>query len=462
MTDSISLRQSEILTLMINSLKSRLMQKLKRVNASATFNVNQDEWLANLFVGNLKTKTLNLPMGEAYEFQMVLCACADGRLIMELIFQADFEKEMKAHQLDPKLVKRVGTCSAPTEIFCEDFLNFYLEDLIIKNMETGDVKKQMFGENGHMSWEISGLSWELNITGIATPAPKSIMPPALIPPVSTPATVGLPTTTVPPPPISMGTTTVANVTNQVSYAAPPPTYSGVTALPTGQQTFGRQPPILGLIQQSLQQKAPSVHTVQYLTNSRAFNIPPPSFPVHNPVRGKSPPVPNASTPKKKQNKKKGGRSLKKIIPLPARETSEDETSEDTQGAVVRNHDYETLGEESQSSISEIDQAPLSSTSQEYIPANKVASMVEEAIRQLLSEGVLIRANESNEKTVVQVDLEQAEQIRNLSDASLQEQPVAGGKEKQPGEMENATEKGESNDSVLGPETRSRAKSKPPE
>ena len=462
MTDSISLRQSEILTLMINSLKSRLMQKLKRVNASATFNVNQDEWLANLFVGNLKTKTLNLPMGEAYEFQMVLCACADGRLIMELIFQADFEKEMKAHQLDPKLVKRVGTCSVPTEIFCEDFLNFYLEDLIIKNMETGDVKKQMFGENGHMSWEISGLSWELNITGIATPAPKSIMPPALIPPVSTPATVGLPTTTVPPPPISMGTTTVANVTNHVSYATPPPTYSGVTALPTGQQTFRRQPPILGLIQQSLQQKAPSVHTVQYLTNSRAFNIPPPSFPVHNPVRGKSPPVPNASTPKKKQNKKKGGRSLKKIIPLPARETSEDETSEDTQGAVVRNHDYETLGEESQSSISEIDQAPLSSTSQEYIPANKVASMVEEAIRQLLSEGVLIRANESNEKTVVQVDLEQAEQIRNLSDASLQEQPAAGEKEKQPGEMENATEKGESNDSVLGPETRSRAKSKPPE
>ena len=73
MTDSISLRQSEILTLMINSLKSRLMQKLKRVNASATFNVSQDEWLANLFVGNLRTKTLNLPMGGAYEFQMVLC-----------------------------------------------------------------------------------------------------------------------------------------------------------------------------------------------------------------------------------------------------------------------------------------------------------------------------------------------------------------------------------------------------
>ena len=436
------------------------MQKLKRVNASATFNVCQDEWLVNLWVGDLKTKTLNLPMGGSYEFQMVLCACADGRLIMEIIFQAEFEKEMKAHQMDPKLVKRVGNCSVPTEIFCEDFLNFYLEDLIIKNTATGEVKKQMFGENGHMSWEISGLAWELNITGIATPAPKSIMPPALSPPVSTSATVGLPTTTLNPPLVSMGATTVANVTNQVSY-------SGVTALPTGQQTVRRQPPILDLIQQSLQQKAPSVHTVQYLTNSRNFNIPPPSFPVQNPVRGRSPPVPSASTPKKKQNKKKAGRSLKKIIPLPARETSEDETSEDTQAAVARNHDYETLGDESQSSISEIDQAPLSPTSQEYIPADKVAGMVEEAIRQLLSEGVLIRANESNDKTVVQVDLEQAEEIRNLSDAIFQEQPAteSGGKEKQPGEMENQnkiSEKGESNDSVLGPETRSRAKSKPPE
>ena len=107
---------------------------------------------------------------------------------------------------------------------------------------------------------------------------------------------------------------------------------------------------------------------------------------------------------------------------------------------------------------------MSPTSQEYIPADKVAGMVEEAIRQLLSEGVLIRANESNDKTVVQVDLEQAEEIRNLSDAIFQEQPAteSGEKEKQPGEMENATEKGESNDSVLGPETRSRAKSKPPE
>ena len=262
-------------------------------------------------------------------------------------------------------------------------------------------------------------------------------------------------------------------TNPVSFAAPPP---GVTVtLPTGQQTVRRQPPILGLIQQSLQNKAPSVHTVQYLTNSRAFNIPPPSFPVQSPARGKSPAAPTASTPKKKQSKKRGGKFLKKIIPLPLQETSEDENSEEAHGAGVhaaRNHDYETLGEES---ISEIEQAPVSPATQEYIPADKVAGMVEQAIRELLSEGVLIRANDSNEKTVVQVDLEQAEEIRNLSETIFQEQEQpateSGEKEKQPGEKENQnkindeviSEKGESNNSILGPETRSRAKgSKGPE
>ena len=60
MTDSISLRQSEILTLMINSLKNRFNQKLKKVNASACFSLREEEWMLNLFIGNLKTKTFNL------------------------------------------------------------------------------------------------------------------------------------------------------------------------------------------------------------------------------------------------------------------------------------------------------------------------------------------------------------------------------------------------------------------
>ena len=118
-------------------------------------------------------------------------------------------------------------------------------------------------------------------------------------------------------------------------------------------------------------------------------------------------------------------------------------------------------------------ANVSNPPPEYIPVDKVAGLVEQAIRELLSEGVLIRANDSNEKTVVQVDLEQAEEIRNLSETIFQEQPAteSGEKEKQPGEKENQnktndeviSEKGESNDSNLGPETRSRAKgSKGPE
>ena len=238
--------------------------------------------------------------------------------------------------------------------------------------------------------------------------------------------------------------------------------TGVTVtLPTGQQTVRRQPPILGLIQQSLQNKAPSVHTVQYLTNSRAFNIPPPSFPVQSPARGNSPAAPTASTPKKKKSKNRGGKFLKKIIPLPPQETSEDENSasnygEDAHGAGAhgaRNHDYETLGEES---ISEIEQAPVSPANvsnppPEYIPVNKVAGLVEQAIRELLSEGVLVRANDSNEKTVVQVDLEQAEEIRNLSETIFQEQPAteSGEKEKQKQNKTNdevISEKGESTNS----------------
>ena len=124
MTDSISLRPSEILTLMINSLKNKFNQKLKKVNASACFSVRDEEWTLNLFIGNLKTKTFNLSMGESYEFQMVICACPDGKIIMEIIFQSDFEQEMKYQQMEPKLIRKVGTCNAKEEIFVKILLNF--------------------------------------------------------------------------------------------------------------------------------------------------------------------------------------------------------------------------------------------------------------------------------------------------------------------------------------------------
>ena len=303
----------------------------------------------------------------------------------------------------------------------------------------------------------------MNITGIVTPASKSITPPALVPPItvgiSTPITVS--TATVAPPATPLGVTTVANVTNQVSYAGPPPLPGVTGTLSTGQQTVRRQPPpILDLIQQSLQNKAPSVHTVQYLTNSKTFNIPPPSFAVHSQARGKSPAV-TASTPKKK-NKNRGGRFLRKIVPLP-QETSEDENSNSNYGGNANgagNHDYETLGEES---ISEIEQAPAdaSDSSQEYIPVDQVAGLVEKAIQELLSEGVLVRANEiENDKTVVEVDLEQAEEIRNISDTIFQEQPATEAGEKEKPNKTNdevISEMGEGANSKVGPKTRSRSK-----
>ena len=445
---------------MITSLKNRFNQKLKKINASACFSLREEEWMHNLFIGNLKTKTFNLSMGESYEFQMVICACPDGKVIMEIIFEKRFEQEMIYQQMEPKLVRKVGSCNSKEEVFCQSTQSFYLEDLIIKNVDTGEIVKQMFGRDGNVSWELSGLSWELNITGIVAPATKSITTPAVSPPITG----------------GISTTTVANVTNPVTYAAPPPPLPGVTAtLPTIQQTVrapGRQPPILGLIQQSLQNKAPNVHSVQYLTNSRAFNIPPPRFPAQSPARGNSPAIPTASTPKKKKSKSRG-KFLKKIIPLP-QETSEDEqtTSNYGEGAegARQSHEYETLGEDSISEIEKEQVSPANvSNSVQYVPIDKVAGLVEQAVNKLLAEGVIVRAtessSESNEKTVVQVDNEQAEEIRNLSETIFQEQPA-----KESGEKQNKTndesisEKGESANSNPGPETRSRSKgsSKGPE
>ena len=137
-----------------------------------------------------------------------------------------------------------------------------------------------------------------------------------------------------------------------------------------------------------------------------------------------------------------------------------------------------LGEDSISEIEKEQVSPANlSNSAQYAPVDKIAGLVEQAIRELLAEGVIVRAtessSESNEKTVVQVDNEQAEEIRNLSETIFQEQPAteSGEKEKQSGEKEKQnktndeviSEKGESTNSNLGPETRSRSKgSKGPE
>ena len=114
---------------------------------------------------------------------------------------------------------------------------------------------------------MTGLSWELNITGIVTPSSKSMVTPA----ATSPSTTG-----------ASSAATVVNVTNpapvSVTYTVPPPnlTVLGVTATsPTVQpivRTSGRQPPILGMIQQSLQNKAPNAQSVQYLTTARSMYL----------------------------------------------------------------------------------------------------------------------------------------------------------------------------------------------
>ena len=178
MSNSISLRPNEIMIMMISTLKNRFLQKLRKINAEAKFSLKEEEWMHNLFIGNLKTKSFNLSMGESYEFQIIICACPDGTVIMELIFEKRFEQEMKYQQMEPKLIKKVGSCNCKEEIFCQSTQPFYLEDLIIRNVDTGETVKQMFGRDGNVSWELTGLSWELNITGIVTPSSKSMVTPA--------------------------------------------------------------------------------------------------------------------------------------------------------------------------------------------------------------------------------------------------------------------------------------------
>ena len=480
MSNSISLRPNEIMIMMISTLKNRFLQKLKKLNAEAKFSLREEEWMHNLFIGNLKTKSFSLSMGESYEFQMIICACPDGTVIMELIFEKKFEQEMKNQGMDPKLIKKVGSCNCKEEIYCQSTQPFYLEDLVIINVDTGETVKQMFGRDGNVSWELTGLSWELNITGIVTPSSKSMVTPAATSPSITGGT---------------SAATVVNVTNPVSvtYTVPPPnlTVLGATATsPTVQQivrTSGRQPPILGMIQQSLQNKAPNAQSVQYLTTARSFNIPPPQiprFPAESSMRGKAPTIPRmpttsssrspaASTPKKNKSKK-GRKLLKKIIPLPQETTDDDQETTNDEDPRLHTHEYETLGEES--SISEIQgerESPrlweTTSTvrldNTEYVPVAKVAELVEEAVNKLLAEGIIVRAQESSsespespEKTIVQVDNEQTEEIQDISKSIFQNQST-----KESGEKENdesVTEKGENSNS--GPETRSKSKSKGPE
>ena len=314
-------------------------------------------------------------MGESYEFQMVICACPDGTVIMELLFEKKFEQEMRNQGMNQNLIKKVGS--------------------------------------------------------------------------------------------------------EVGVTATSPTVQQIV------RTSGRQPPILGMIQQSLQNKAPNAQSVQYLTTARSFNVPPPQiprFPAENSVRGKAPTIPRmpttssskspaASTPKKNKSKK-GRKLLKKIIPLPQETSDDDQETTNDEGPRLQTHEYETLGEDSISEIEKERGSPVNLTASivrmdniEYVPVEKVSELVEDAVNRLLAEGIIVRANESSsespdspEKTVVQVDNEQAEEIQDISESIFQNQSTKEAVEKQ--NDESITEKGEN--SNPGPKTRSKSRSKGPE
>merc|ERR1712055_1244520 len=234
------------------------LKKLKKMNVDIKFTLNENQWLNSLFYGDLKTKTLALPMGKEYEFEMILCACSNGTVVMEMIFEKTFEDEIKAKNMKLDLVKRVGTANCKEEIFSRMTQSFYLEDLVIVNTQNNERMKQMFGKDGELSWELTGLSWELNISGIGIQA------------VTTAQNTVVSTQTVVTMPRPLGT-----MTGQTTQS-PPPTHSlgGPAHTPMGRS----QPPILGRIQESLQTKTPSFQSVQYLTTSSNFNVPPPRFP----------------------------------------------------------------------------------------------------------------------------------------------------------------------------------------
>ena len=444
--------------LFIANLKSIFLKKLKKLNVNMRFTLDDNQWLQNLFFGDLQTKNLALPMGKAYEFEMIICACADGNVVMEIMFEKSFELEMKTKNMKLDLVKKVGNANCKEEIYCRMTQSFYLEDLAIVNTQSNETIKQMFGKDGELSWELSGLSWELNISGISgipagTTAPNTVIPTQAV------VTMPRPLFTV------TGPTTPMTVT----HSSPPPTHPLGGPPPTPQPTLvnatvrapgagGRNhPPILGRIQESLQTKTPNLQSVQYLTTSSNFNVPPPRFP-------------SSSTPKKPGNKtKKKLSQRRKITPMPLE--TDTETNDDER------HQYETLGGES--SVSEVQErrethrpgeTPLTETVRldetEYVPASKIADLVTEAINNLIAEGAIVRCNqetesessENPERTIVSINNEPNEVIQDIINlpSIFGNQPAKEAEENENNKSTN--EQGEH----AGPETRSKSKAKGPE
>ena len=444
MATRIDIRNTEFNRLFCENVKRIFVKKLRKRNIEIKINVQEDKWLTDLFQGDMGTnKKLSIAMGKMYQYTLILTAQSNGEVFSEVIVQdKDFNAEMTLRGLTDTSgqVKKIGTSSANEDIYVAMDNNFYLEDLhiLINNME----QNTMASKEGMLTWEIlPAANWALNITGQARTnlaLPFSASGPAAA--VATTATVPqsmvhtfAAVTTLPPPPVSLPVTPVI-----FSTPPPPVTMRSTTPLhlPTPSATVGRstQPPILRQIQESLQRQPQSMHTVQYLSNSDNFSIPPP-------VNGPR----TQSTPKAKQSRKK----KKKIVPPP----NFNMDSSDCSDITIDKHIYESLGE-----------ASVENQKQEiYVPVEHVEKMVEKAVRKLLKGGETTTVEQSsseeaenNEKTMVSVQDNSVPEIVDIMQSPSVLQPLLDAQQK-------AKEK-ETNDNgdqsvAEGPVTRSQSKAR---
>ena len=452
MATRIDIRNTEFNRLFCENVKRIFVKKLRKRNIEIKINVQEDKWLTDLFQGDMGTnKKLSIAMGKMYQYTLILTAQSNGEVFSEVIVQdKDFNAEMTLRGLTDTSgqVKKIGTSSANEDIYVAMDNNFYLEDLhiLINNVE----QNTMASKEGMLTWEIlPAANWALNITGQARTnlaLPFSASGPAAA--VATTATVPqsmvhtfAAVTTLPPPPVSLPMTPVIFSTPPPSVKLRPtaplrlPTPSATTVMAPGRST---QPPIMRQIQESLQNRPQSMHTVQYLSNSDNFSIPPP--------RNVS--IPSVSTPNAKQSRKKQVKK-KKIVPPP----NFNMDSSDCSDITIDKHIYESLGE-----------ASVENQKQEiYVPVEHVEKMVEKAVRKWLKGGETTTVEQSsseeaenNEKTMVSVQDNSVPEIVDIMQSPSVLQPLLDA-------QQNSKEK-ETNDNgdksiTEGPVTRSQSKSR---
>ena len=436
MATRIDIKNTEFNRLFCENVKRMFVKKLKKRNISVSISIPEDVWLKDLYQGDMGSdKKFNIAMGRVYRYKLILTAQSNGEVYSEVLVEdKDFNIEMTRRGLTDTSgqVKRIGTSSAKEDIYFAMDNSFYLEDL---NIITQNIEQNtMSSKEGMLSWETCvNANWALNITGQAMQGqilslPASCPAPAITAIITT-ATVHQPmVASSSPSPVSLPMTPVG-----FGFSTPPPQVASKPTAPLYQTTpsfttvmsTGRnsQPPILKRIQESLQERPQNMQTVQFLSNSDNFSVPPPS--------GSKP---ASSTPKNKQYKKQFKR--KKIAPTPNFNIDSDSSVDIT----TERHIYESVEDQRQ----------------EYVPVAHVEKLVEEAIQKLLH-GHVQSSSEEAENTIVSVPASVPE-IVDLLEMPPVLQPVISqqnSKEKE----KNPFEENETDETGEGPVTRSQSKTR---